>query len=163
MVATVSAGASTDTTSRRPPGPLASALGVAGGIAVAKLERKLLGWADRLNGGEAGDGHSAGAGRSVADVALDGLAEGRGAAARAGVEAVEAGLHGTNPLVAAVKGAWRAGTPVERSLMVTAAVGAVVLLLLSPVLALVFLLSLLVISAVQRTRAPRATGARASG
>ena len=80
------------------------------------------------------------------------MGEGGGATRKAGAEGVKASLHGKNPVWAAVKGAWEAGTPVVRAAIVAAVVSAVLLLLLSPVLLLVFLLSLLVIAAVHQAR-----------
>jgi hypothetical protein len=118
-------------------------------LAVAKLEE----WTDKLQG--AGDGDSGGGLAALADRGLDELADGGGAAMGAGVAAVGAVLHGDNPVIAAIKGAWRAGTPAVRAAIITAAVAAVLLLLLSPVLFIIFLLSLLVLAAVQRSRAAR--------
>ena len=122
-----------------PAGAFASVLNAVVGTAAAKLEEKVVGWADRLDG--------------VAEAGVDELAEGGGAKQAAGAEAAKAGLRGRNPVWAAVKGAWQAGTPVVRAAIVTALVAAILLLLLSPVLLLVFLLSLLVIAAVHRARA----------
>ena len=71
----------------------------------------------------------------------------------AGAEGIKASLHGKNPVWAAIKGAWQAGTPVVRAAIIAAAASAILLLLLSPVLLLVFLVSLLIIAAVHRARA----------
>lgn len=118
-----------------PAGAFTSVLNAAVGTAAAKVEQKVDSWAERLNGFATGD------------------AEGGGAMQRAGVEGVRAGLRGKNPVWAAIKGAWQAGTPVVRAAIVAAVASVILLLLLSPVLLLVFLLSLLIIAAVQRLRA----------
>lgn len=130
-----------------PAGAFASVLSVAVGVAATKLERKVVGWADKLQGGDASEGPA-----PLADEVLDRVAEG-GTAERAGAEGVKAGLHGKNPIWAATKGAWQAGTPVVRAAIITAGASAILLLLLSPVLCLLFLLSLLIIAAVERLRA----------
>ena len=125
-----------------PAGAFTSVLNAAVGSAAAKLEQEVGGWADKLGG--------------VADEGLDELAEGGGAKKKAGAEGVKAGLHGKNPILAAIKGAWQAGTSVVRAAIVAAVASAILLLLLSPVLLLVFLLSLLIIAAVHRVRAAKA-------
>ena len=147
---------------QRPRGPgcglttrraFTSILSAAVGGAAAKLEQQVVGWTDKLNGIASGDG---GSGQLVdlADAGLDDLGEGGGAKQTAGAAGAKAGLHGKNPFWAAVKGAWRGGTPVVRAAIVSAIV-ATILLALSPVLLLVFLLSLLVIAAVHRARAAK--------
>jgi hypothetical protein len=137
-----------------PATAFASVLNAAVGTGAAKLEQKIDGWAERLNGFAAGRNASGGL-AALADEGLDELAEGGGAKQRAGAEGLKAGLHGKNPVWAAVKGAWQAGTPVVRAAIVAAVASAILLLLLSPVLLLVFLLSLLIIAAIQRARATR--------
>ena len=122
-----------------PAGAFTSVLNAAVGLAAAKLEQKVVVWADKLSGG-------------VVDEGLDELAQGGGAKQRAGAEGVKAGLHGKNPIWAAIKGAWKAGTPFVKAAIIAAVASAVLLLLLSPVLLLVFLLSLLIIAAVHRAR-----------
>jgi len=135
-----------------PAGAFTSVLNAAVGSASAKLEQRVGGWADKLNdvatGGDASGGLPA-----LADKGLDELSEGGGAKQKAGAEGVKAGLHGKNPVWAAIKGAWQGGTPVVRAAIVAAIVSVILLLLLSPVLLVVFLLSLLIIAAVQRVRA----------
>jgi hypothetical protein len=133
-----------------PAGAFASVLNATVGTVAAKLEQKVGGWADKLEGVAAGGGSSGFS--ALADEGLDGLAEGGGAKERAGAEGVKAGLHGKNPVWAAIKGAWQAGTPVVRAAIITALASAILLLLLSPVLLLVFLVSLLIIAAVHRAR-----------
>jgi hypothetical protein len=135
-------------------GAFAAVLNAAVGGAAAKLEQKVGGWADKLDGGAAGDESSGGL-SAMADQGIDELAEGGGAKQKAGAEGVKAGLHGKNPVWAAIKGAWQAGTPVVRAAIVAALTSAILLLLLSPVLLLVFLLSLLIIAAVHRARAAK--------
>jgi hypothetical protein len=130
-----------------------SILNAAVGMAVAKLEQKVAGWTDKVDD-VADEAESSGALVELADEGLEALADEGGAARKAGVKAVEAGIHGENPILAGIKGAWQAGTPVMRAVIITAAVSALLLLLLSPVLLLVFLLSLLVIAAVQQARGP---------
>ena len=136
-----------------PAGAFTSVLSAAVGSTAAKLEQGVGVWADNL-GGVAGD--SSGALVALADEGLDELAEGGGAKKKAGAEGVKAGLHGKNPILAAIKGAWRAGTSVVRAAIVAAVVAMILLLLLSPVLLVAFLLSLLIIAAVHRVRAAKA-------
>ena len=135
-----------------PASAFTSVLDAAIGGAAAKLEQHVGGWADKLNGVASG-GDSSGGLAGLADEGLDELAEGGGAKRKAGAEGVRAGLHGENPVWAAIKGAWQGGSSAVRAAIVTAAVSAGLLLLLSPVLLLVFLLSLLIIAAVHRARA----------
>jgi hypothetical protein len=135
-----------------PAGAFASVLNAAVGSAAATLERKVVGWADKLDG--VGDGDSSGL-AGLADEGLDELAEGGGAKEKAGAEGVKAGLHGKNPVWAAIKGAWQAGTPVVRAAIISAVAAAILLLLLSPVLLVVFLLSLLIIATIHRIRAAK--------
>lgn len=137
-----------------PSGVFTSILSAAVGVAAAKLERKVVVWTDKLQG-VAGGGDSSGGLTRLADKGLDELGEG-GAAEKVGAEAVKAGLHGKNPVWAAMNGAWQSGTPVVRAAIITAAASVVLLLLLSPVLGVVFLLSLLIIAAVHRARAAKA-------
>jgi hypothetical protein len=132
-------------------GAFASVLNATVGTAAAKLEQKVAGWTDKLDSFAAGGGSSGLT--AVADEGLDGLTEGGGAKERAGAEGVKAGLHGKNPVWAAIKGAWQAGTPVVKAAIIAALTSAILLLLLSPVLLLVFLVSLLIIAAVHRARA----------
>lgn len=136
-----------------PAGVFTSVLSAAVGIAADKLERKVVVWADKLR--VAGGGDSAEGQARLADGVLDGLGEGGGAAQTAGAEGVKAGLHGKNPIWAAIKGAWQSGTPVVRAAIVTATASAIVLLLVSPVLFVVFLVSLLIIAAVRRAGAAK--------
>ena len=136
-----------------PAGAFASVLNAAVGSAAATMERKVVGWADKLDG--VGDGDSSGGLAGLADEGLDELAEGGGAKEKAGAEGVKAGLHGKNPVWAAIKGAWQAGTPVVRAAIISAVAAAILLLLLSPVLLVVFLLSLLIIAAVHRIRSAK--------
>lgn len=135
-----------------PAGAFTSVLNAAVGSAAATLEQKVVGWTDKLNGVAAGGGVSGGL-TALADEGLDELSEGGGVKEKAGAEGIKAGLHGTSPVWAAVKGAWQAGTPVVRAAIIAAVASATLLLLLSPVLLLVFLLSLLIIAAVHRARA----------
>lgn len=137
-----------------PAGAFASVLNAAVGVAAAKLEQGVVVWADKLNG-VAGGGNSSARLAALADEELDELAEGGGAKEKAGAEGVKAGLRGKNPIWAAIKGAWEAGTPVVRAAIIAAVVSAILLLLLSPVLLVVFLLSLLIIAAVHRARAAK--------
>ena len=136
-----------------PAGAFTSVLNAAVGSAAAKVEQEVGVWADKL-GGVAGDSSSGLA--ALADEGLDALAEGGGAKEKAGAEGVKAGLHGKNPIWAALKGAWQAGTPVVRAAIIAALASAILLLLLSPALLVVFLLSLLIIAAVHRVRAAKA-------
>jgi hypothetical protein len=125
------------------------------GSAAARLENKVVAWADKLEGVASGRAASDGLNR-VADAGLDRLAEGGGAKQKAGAEGIKASLHGENPFWAAVKGAWQAGTPVVRAAIIAGGVAAILLLLLSPVLLLAFLLSLLIVAAVHRARTTKA-------
>ena len=137
-----------------PAGAFTSVLNAAVGSAAAKLEQKVVVWADKLTG-VTGGGDSSGGLAALADEGLDALAEGGGAKEKAGAEGGKAGLHGKNPIWAAIKGAWQAGTPVVRAAIIAALASAILLLLLSPVLLVVFLLSLLIIVAVHRARAAK--------
>lgn len=137
-----------------PAGAFTSVLSAAVGIAAAKLERKVVMWADKLDGVARG-GDAAGGSAPLADQVLDGLAEGGGAAEKASADGVKAGLHGGNPIWAAIKGAWQSGTPVVKAAIISAIASASLLVLLSPVLLVLFLLSLLVVAAVQRARAAK--------
>lgn len=141
-------------TGHSPAGAFTSVLNAAVGTAAAKLEQKVDLWAQRLDG-YATRGDVSGGLAALADEGLDELAQGGSAKQRAGAEGVRAGLHGKNPVWAAIKGAWQAGTPVVRAAIVAAVASAILLLLLSPVLLLVFLLSLLIIVAVHRARATK--------
>jgi len=129
-------------------------LDAAVGTVAAKLERKTAGWIDKLNA-VAGKNHSADAIIDLTDEGLDAVAESGGVAQRAGAEGVKARVHGKSPAWAAIRGVWQAGTPAVRAAIVTSAVAAVVLLLVSPALLVVYLLSWLVIAAVHRSRATR--------
>jgi hypothetical protein len=146
---------STAATSTTPAGAFTSVLNAAVGSAANKMEKHVVGWTDKLNGVASGGGGDSGGLTAMADEGLDGMAEGGGAKEAAGAEGAKAGLHGKNPVWAAIKGAWAAGTPVVRAAIVAAVVSMVLLLVLSPVLLLVFLVSLLVIAAVQRARAAK--------
>lgn len=137
-----------------PGGAFTSILNAAVGFAAGKLERRVAAWTDKLNG-VAGGAESSGGLTAVADVGLDELADDGGVGQRAGAEGVKAGLHGANPIWAAIRATWRSGTPVVKAAVVAAAVSVILLLLLSPVVLLVFLLSLLIIVIVQRARASR--------
>jgi hypothetical protein len=127
------------------------ALDAAVGSVAARLERTTAGWIDKLNA-IASKNLSGDAATSLADEGLDAVGDSGGVTKRAGAEAVKAHLHGKNPAWAAIRGAWQEGTPAVRAAIVTAGVGAVVLLLLSPALLLVYLLSWVVVAAVARSR-----------
>lgn len=116
------------------------------------LEKKVVRWADKLAGVAAGGDPSGGL-SALADKGLDELGQGGGAKQKAGAEGIRASLHGKNPVWAAIKGAWEAGSPVVRAAIIAGLASAILLLLVSPVPLLVFLLSLLVIAAIQRARA----------
>jgi hypothetical protein len=146
--------AAATSTTQSPASAFNSVINAAVGSAAAQLEQRVVGWTDKLNGIASGGDSSEGLAR-LADEGLDDLAEGGGARQTAGAAGVKAGMHGKNPFWAAVKGAWRGGTPVVRAAIVAAIVATILLLLLSPVLLLVFLLSLLVIAAVHRARAAK--------
>jgi len=143
---------STNPADQSPAGAFTSVLNAAVGSAAAVLEQKVVAWSDKLNDIAAG-GDCSGGLTALADHGVDALAEGGGAKQKAGAEGVKAALHGKNPVWAAVKGAWQAGTPVVRAAIIAAGASSVLLLLLSPVPLLVFLVSLLIIAAVQRARA----------
>ena len=140
-------------TAQSPAGVFNSVLNAAVGSAAAKLEQRVVAWTDKLNGVGSRGGSSELA--QLADEGLDDVAEGGGARLTAGAAGVKAGMHGKSPVWAAIKGAWRGGTPVVRAAIVAAVASAALLLVLSPVLSLVFLLSLLVIAAVQKARAAK--------
>ena len=149
--------APTDRSAGSSPGP-AQAFGLVldavVGTVAAKLERKTAGWIERLDA-VAGGSASTDALTGLADEGLDAVAESGGVAQRAGAEGVRAHLQGRSPAWAAIRGVWQAGTPAVRAAVVTSAVAGVVLLLLSPVLLVVYLLSWLVVAAVLRAQANR--------
>jgi hypothetical protein len=134
-----------------PAGVFSSVLSAAVGFAAGKLERKVVAWTDKLQGVVEGGDASAGL-ASLADAGLDELAA-AGAADKAGAEGIKAGLHGKNPIWAAIKASWQSGPPAVRAAIITAAASAILLLLVSPVLFLVFLVSLLIFAAVHRAQA----------
>jgi hypothetical protein len=134
-----------------PAAAFTSVLNAAVGTAAARLNERVSGWTDKLDGITSG-GSSGELGRA-ADEGLDDLAEGGGAKQGAAAKGAKASLHGKSPFWAAIKGAWEGGKPVVKAAIVAAFVSAVLLLLLSPVLLLAFLLSWLVIAAVQKARA----------
>lgn len=133
-----------------PAGAFTSILTAAVGFAAGKLERKVAAVTDKLQG-VADPSAASGSLGALADEGLDELAEG-GAANKAGAEGIRAGLHGKNPVLAAVGGAWQSGTPVVRAAIITTAASAVLLLILTPVLGVIFLASLLLLAAVERAR-----------
>jgi hypothetical protein len=137
-------------TAQSPAGVFNSVLNAAVGSAAAKLEQRVVAWTDKLNGVGSRGGSSELA--QLADEGLDDVAEGGGARLTAGAAGVKAGMHGKNPFWAAIKGAWRGGTPAAQAAIVAAAASAILLLLVSPVLLLVYLFSLLIIAAVHRAR-----------
>ena len=137
-----------------PASAFTSVLDAAVGGAAAKLEQHVGGWADKLNGLASG-GDSSGGLAGLADEGLDELAEGGGAKQKAGAEGVKAGLHGRNPVWAAIKGAWSGGSSMVRAAIVAAVASLVLLLLLSPVLLLVFLLGLLIIAAATKAHSAK--------
>jgi hypothetical protein len=140
--------------SQSPSEAFSSVLNAAVASAAAKLERTTGQWADKLND-VAGGALSSDGLTELADEGLDDVVETGGVAESAGAEGVKAALHGKNPVWAAIKGAWTAGTPVVKAAIVASVVSIIVLLLVSPVLLLVFLLSLLIIAAVYRARAAK--------
>lgn len=137
-----------------PAGAFGSVLNAAVGVAAAKLEQRVVVWADKLNG-VAGGGNSSRGLAASADEELDVRPEDSGAKAKAGAEGINPGAHGKNLIWAAIKGAWEARSPAVRAAIIAAVASAILLLLLSPVLLLVFLLSLLIIAAVHRVRAAK--------
>jgi hypothetical protein len=128
-----------------------SALNAAVGSAAVVLEKKVVGWADRLSDIASGGDPRRGL-KTLADRGLGELADSGGAKQKASAEWIKATLHGKNPMWPAVKGAWEAGTPVVRAAIIAGFAAAILLLPLSPVPLLVFLLSLLILAAVQRVR-----------
>lgn len=135
-----------------PGSAFTSVLSAAVGTAAAALEQRVGVWADKLDGVVAGGSASGGGFAGLADKGIDELAEGGGAKKRATAEGAKASLHGKNPLWPAIKGAWEAGTPVVRAAIIAGLASSILLLVLSPVPLLVFLLSLLILAAVQRAR-----------
>lgn len=134
-----------------PGAAFASVLNAAVGTAAAKLERRVAGWTDQLN--DIASGSSSGELGQLADEGLDNLADGGDAKQGAAAKGAKASLHGKSPFWAAIKGAWEGGKPVVKAAIVTAFVATALLFVLSPVLLLAFLLSWLVIAAVQTARA----------
>jgi hypothetical protein len=74
---------------------------------------------------------------------------------QAEVAGVTAAVQGKNPVWAAVKSAWSGAGAQVKAAIVAGVVAIVLLLLLSPVLLLAFLLSLLVIAAIEKVRSAR--------
>jgi len=123
------------------------------GGATAKLSSKVDEWTDRLN--DVASGTARKLYSEIGEQAAKGLEDATGdggAKEQAITEGVAASLRGKNPFWASLKGAWSGGNAFVRAAIVTALVGVVLLLVLSPVLLLVFLLSLLVIAAVAKVR-----------
>jgi hypothetical protein len=137
-----------------PAAAFANVLDAAVSSAATGLQRKAQEWTDKLHG----VADRSGAGSLLHDAADEGLhhaAETGDAKQAAGAEGLRAELRGKNPFWAAIKGAWNAGSPAVRAAIITAFVAMVPLLLLSPVLLLVYLLSWLVIAAVMRSRSAK--------
>ena len=145
---------STPAEAHSPGSAFTSVLSAVVGTAAAGLEHRVDAWADKLDGVAAGRKASGGL-AGLADEGIDELAEGGGAKQKATAEGAKATLHGRNPLWPAVKGAWEAGTPVVRAAIIAGLASSILLLVLSPVPLLVFLLSLLILAAVQRARSAR--------
>lgn len=132
-----------------PAAAFTSVLNAAVGTAATRLNQRVSGWTDKLDGIASGSSDGIG---QAADEGLDDLAEGGGAKQGAAAQGAKATLHGKNPFWAAVKGAWEGGKPVVKAAIVAAFVSTILLLVLSPVLLLVFLLSWLIIVAVHKAR-----------
>jgi hypothetical protein len=136
-----------------PAGVFTSVLNAGVSSAAVVLEKKAAGWADRLtdiaSGGNAREGL-----KSRADTGLGELADGGGAKQKATAEWIKAALHGKNQMWAAIKGAWQGGTPVVRAAIIAGFAAAILLLPVSAVPLLVFLVSLLILTVVQRVRTP---------
>ncbi len=150
----------TATADQTPAGAFAGVLDALVTSTATGLQRKTQEWTDKLNGVADRSGADSGSGaggllREVADEGLHHAAETGGVKQAAGAEGLRAELRGKNAAWAAVKGAWSAGSPAVRAAIVTAFVAVVPLLLLSPVLGLVYLLSWLVIAAVMQGRSSR--------
>ena len=146
----------TSTTAGAPsPGSaFTSVLHAAVGTAASALEKRVGGWADKLDGVAAG-GDGSGGLAGLADKGIDELGDRGGAKKKATAEGAKATLHGKNPLWPAIKGAWEAGTPVVRAAIIAGLASSILLLVLSPVPLLVFLLSLVILAAVQRVRSAK--------
>jgi hypothetical protein len=82
-----------------PAGAFSSVLNAAVSGAASTMEQQVGRWTDKLNG----------------------IADG-GAKQTAGAAGIEAAMHGKSPVWAAVKGAWRGGTPAVRAAIVAAIV-----------------------------------------
>jgi hypothetical protein len=145
-----------ETTNVSPAGIFTSILDAAVAVAATKLERKVAQWADKLDAGGSQSGRGVGNLHSVVEAGLDGVAKGGGATQAAAAHGVKAHWQGNNPIWAAVHAAWKSGTPAVKATIIAALTAAIVLVLVSPVLCLVFLLSLLVISAIQHAGHARA-------
>src|SRR4051794_14624350 len=84
-----------------PAGVFTSVLGGLLGAVVSKAERKVAQWTHKLDGIAAGATDGAGP-AALVDEGLDAVAEGGNTAVAAGAEAIKAGLHGQNPVWAAI-------------------------------------------------------------
>lgn len=124
------------------------------GTVAARLERKTAEWIDKLSA-VVNKNVSSEAVLGLSDKGLDAVAGSGGAAQRGVAVGVKAHLHGRSPARAAIRGVWQAGTPAVRAAVVTSGVAAVLLLLLSPALLFVYLLSWLVITVLCRARGTR--------
>src|SRR5690242_14249250 len=114
-----------------PASVFASVLSVAVEAAATKLNRKVAEWAGKLDGAVA-RGEPSGMFAPLADAGLNRLGE-AGTTQKVAAEGVKAGLHGKNPIWAAIKKTWQTGTPAVKAAMIAAAAAAILLLLLSPV------------------------------
>lgn len=117
-------------------------------VAASKVDN----WINKLSDASAGIPEVPSAG---GDDVADKLAEGGGATQQAGVRGVQAGLQGKNPVWAAIKGAWASASTKVRAAVVTAGVSLILLLVLSPVLLLVYVLTALILAAVSKARASK--------
>lgn len=124
------------------------------GTVVVRLERKTAALIDKLSA-VVDKNLTSEAVIGLTDKGLDAAAGSGGVAQRGAADGIKAHMHGRSPAWAAIRGVWEAGTPAVKAAVVTSGVAAGVLLLLSPALLLVYLLSWLVIAALYRARRDR--------
>jgi hypothetical protein len=140
--------------SSSPGAAFSHVLSAAVDFAARKANQATEGWTEKLNDIASGGGPESddGSGGGLVDDVLEEGAEGQDAKTQAGLKGARAALQGKNPVWAAIKGAWAGGSVGVKAAIVTAIVSLVLLAALSPVLLLVFLLSLLIVAAVTKLR-----------
>ncbi|MEN5073295.1 hypothetical protein ABE437_05725 [Isoptericola cucumis] len=132
-----------------PPTSLGGAFSDVVNAALGVVAAKVDDWSNKLD--DVAAGGSTARPDAVEKVADD-VAEGGDAKQQAGVRGVQAGIEGSNPVWAAVKGAWAgSSTPVKVAIVAAG----VVLLVLSPVLLVVLLVTVPIVVVVSKSRSAK--------